>query len=98
VIGTDLHNPDFPKMAESFGAQGLRATGPAEFRAALKRGLGHAGPTLIEIPVGELPSPWHLMHFPRVRPPGSGQGPARGQAPGAASGQAGLGPNRSAGH
>ena len=86
VIGTDLHNPDFPKMAEAFGAQGLRASNPAEFRACLKRGLGHSGPTLIEIPVGELPSPWHLMHFPRVRPKGAG------------AGTGGVGPNRSAGH
>jgi acetolactate synthase-1/2/3 large subunit len=71
VIATDLHNPDFVKLAESFGAQGLRATSPDELRAALKRGLRHSGPTLIEIPVGELPSPWHLMHFPRVRPKGA---------------------------
>lgn len=67
VIGTDLHNPDFVKYAESFGAQGLRATNPDALRAALKQGLGNDFPTLIEIPVGELPSPWHLMHLPRVR-------------------------------
>ena len=67
VIGTDLHNPDFVKYAESFGAQGLRATNPDELRAALKQSLGRDLPTLIEIPVGELPSPWHLMHLPRVR-------------------------------
>ena len=40
---------------------------PDELRAALKKGLGNDFPTLIEIPVGELPSPWHLMHLPRVR-------------------------------
>ena len=67
VIGTDLHNPDFVKYAESFGAQGLKATNPAELRAALKQSFGRDLPTLIEIPVGELPSPWHLMHLPRVR-------------------------------
>lgn len=67
VIGTDLHNPDFVKYAESFGAQGIRATNPDELRAALRKGLGNDFPTLVEIPVGELPSPWHLMHLPRVR-------------------------------
>lgn len=67
VIATDLHNPDFAAMAETFGAQGLRATTPDEFRAALRKGFGHNGPTVIEVPVGELPSPWHLMHLPRVR-------------------------------
>lgn len=67
VIGTDLHNPDFVKYAESFGAPGLKATNPDELRAALKKGFGNDFPTLIEIPVGELPSPWHLMHLPKVR-------------------------------
>ncbi len=67
VIGTELHNPDFVKYAESFGAQAFKATNPDELRAALKKGLGNDFPTLIEIPVGELPSPWHLMHLPRVR-------------------------------
>ena len=67
VIGTDLHNPDFVKYAESFGAQGLRAETPDELRGALKKSLGRDLPTVIEIPVGELPSPWHLMHLPRVR-------------------------------
>ena len=67
VIGTELHNPDFVKYAESFGAQALRATTPEELRAALRKGFGKDLPTLIEIPVGELPSPWHLMHLPKVR-------------------------------
>ena len=67
VIGADLYNPDFVKFAESFGAQGIRAETPEELRAALKRSLGRDQPTVIEIPVGELPSPWHLMHLPKVR-------------------------------
>ncbi|MPY71171.1 MAG: hypothetical protein GEU92_13910 [Alphaproteobacteria bacterium] len=67
VIGTDLRNPDFVKYAESFGAQGLRATDDRSLRTALRKAFAHAGPSLIEIPVGELPSPWHLMHLKRVR-------------------------------
>jgi len=67
VIGTELHNPDFVKYAESFGAQAFRINAPEELAEALKKGFDHNGPTLIEIPVGELPSPWHLMHLPRVR-------------------------------
>jgi acetolactate synthase-1/2/3 large subunit len=35
--------------------------------SAIRRGFDHDGPTLIEIPVGDLPSPWHLIHMPRVR-------------------------------
>ena len=30
VIGTDLHNPDFVKLAESFGAVGYRAKSPQQ--------------------------------------------------------------------
>ncbi len=67
VIATELQNPDFVKLAEAYGAQGIRAKTADELRAALKLGFAHDGPTVIEIPVGELPSPWHLMHLPRVR-------------------------------
>ena len=68
VIATELHNPDFVKLAESYGAQAFRVDQPAQLRDALRRGFDHDGPTVIEIPVDELPSPWHLMHLPRVRP------------------------------
>lgn len=68
VIATDLHNPDFVRFAESFGAQAFRVEAPEALRDALRRGFDHDGPTVIEIPVDELPSPWHLMHLPRVRP------------------------------
>lgn len=67
VIATDLHNPDFVRLAESFGAQGLRAHTPDELRAAIRRGFATDAPTLIEIPVGEMPSPWPLAFLPRVR-------------------------------
>jgi acetolactate synthase-1/2/3 large subunit len=67
VIATDLHNPDFVKLAEVYGALGLRAETPDALASAIRRGFDHDGPTLIEIPVGDLPSPWHLIHMPRVR-------------------------------
>ncbi len=67
VIATDLHNPDFVKLAESFGAQGLRATAPDELRAALRRGFDTPGPTLIEVPMGEMPSPWDYIFMRRAR-------------------------------
>jgi acetolactate synthase-1/2/3 large subunit len=68
VIATDLHNPDFVKLAEAYGAQGLRAETPEALASAIRRGFDHDGPTIVEIPVGDLPSPWHLIHMPRVRP------------------------------
>jgi acetolactate synthase-1/2/3 large subunit len=68
VIASDLRNPDFVKLAESFGAQGLRARNPEELRVALRRGLATAGPTLIDVPVGDFPSPWEFIQFPAARP------------------------------
>lgn len=67
VIASDLQNPDFVKLAEAFGAQGLRVHTPAELRQALRRGFESDVPTLIEIPVGEMPSPWPWVYLPRVR-------------------------------
>jgi acetolactate synthase-1/2/3 large subunit len=64
LIASKLHNPDFVKMADSFGAQGLRAHNPEEMRLAIRKGLAAEGPTLIEIPVGEMPSPWQLIFAP----------------------------------
>jgi len=68
VIASDLTNPDFVRFAESFGAAAERARSPQELRAALKRGLARSDvPTLIEVPVGPLPSPWEFIMLPRVR-------------------------------
>ncbi|MEE8394857.1 MAG: thiamine pyrophosphate-dependent enzyme [bacterium] len=67
LIASELTNPDFVKLAESFGAQGLRAKTPEQLRAAIRRGFAGDGPTLIEIPVGEMASPWPHVVFPKVR-------------------------------
>jgi acetolactate synthase-1/2/3 large subunit len=68
VIASDLANPDFVRFAESFGAAAERARTPDELRAALRRALARRdGPSLIEVPVGQFPSPWPLLHLPRVR-------------------------------
>ena len=68
LIASDLTNPDFVRFAESFGAAAERARGPQELRAALDRSLKRRDrPTLIEVPVGPLPSPWEFIHRPKVR-------------------------------
>lgn len=68
VIASDLANPDFVKFAESFGAAAERAKDAKALRAALKRGFARRdGPTLIEVPVGPMPSPWEFIHMPKVR-------------------------------
>ncbi len=68
LIGSDLANPDFVRFAESFGAAGERARSPEELRAALRRAFARRhGPTVIEVPVGPLPSPWEFIFMSRVR-------------------------------
>ena len=67
LIACDLSNPDFVKYAESFGATGRRAHSPAELGAALKAAIAAGEPTLIEVPVGPMPSPWEFIHMPRIR-------------------------------
>jgi acetolactate synthase-1/2/3 large subunit len=68
LIGSDLANPDFVAFAKSFGAEATRTTSPDGLRAALRRAFAHrAGPTLIEVPVGALPSPWEFIAMPKVR-------------------------------
>ena len=67
TIASRLTSPDFVKLAESFGARGMSAATPDELRARLRTAFAAPGPTLIEAPVGELPSPWEFVLMPRVR-------------------------------
>ncbi len=67
TIASDLHNPDFVKLAESFGVLGLRATTAEELQAQVEKGFAANRPTLIEIPVGEMPSPWPISFSPARR-------------------------------
>ena len=68
LIASDLSNPDFVRYAQSFGAEAERARTPQQLRAALKRAFKRRDtPTLIEVPVGPMPSPWEFLHMPRIR-------------------------------
>jgi acetolactate synthase-1/2/3 large subunit len=56
------------RFGESFGAAAERARDPQALRTALKRAFQRRDvPTLIEVPVGPLPSPWEFIQMPRVR-------------------------------
>ena len=66
-IAVDLKNPDFMKLADAFGIEGMRAASPPELERAIVRGFDTPGPTLIEYPIGEVPDPWHLVQPGKVR-------------------------------
>ena len=64
VVASDLVNPDFVKLAESFGVAAARVTSPATFRPALEKALAHGGPALIvvEVPRDSETTPWTFIH------------------------------------
>ncbi|MBM7774079.1 acetolactate synthase-1/2/3 large subunit [Actinokineospora baliensis] len=56
VIATDLVNPDFEGFVTSFGAGYARAESPAALAPALDAAFANPGPTVIEVPVGDMVS------------------------------------------
>lgn len=63
-LGCELDNPDFVKLAKSFGARAWRATSPDALKTALSQALELDVPAVIEVPIGqsEETSPWPLLH------------------------------------
>jgi acetolactate synthase-1/2/3 large subunit len=69
TIGARLDNPDFVKLAQSFGVDAARVREPNALRAALEHALGAGRPALIEVTIdpGTESSPWPFIHM-RSRP------------------------------
>ncbi len=67
LIGSDLYNPDFVKLAESFGVRGWYVKTPAQLRGALQSAFKETGPSLIEMPSTGMPSPWPYIMLPNAR-------------------------------
>ena len=52
IIGVDQkHCPDYVKLAESYGAQGIRVQSLDELEKAIKSGLSSDVATVIDIPI-----------------------------------------------
>ncbi len=67
IIAADLANPDFARLAESFGVAGLRADSPEELRRALRQAFALDAPAVVEVRCGDMPSPWPFIQLPRAR-------------------------------
>jgi len=69
VIGSHLANPDFVRLADSFGVAARRVKEPRELQRALETELAASRPALIEVALetGVERSPWPLIHM-RKRP------------------------------
>jgi acetolactate synthase-1/2/3 large subunit len=67
AIASDLVNPDFMRLAESFGVAAFRARTAPELERAIRDAFALEGPALVHVPCGEMPSPWDMILMPRVR-------------------------------
>jgi acetolactate synthase-1/2/3 large subunit len=59
-IGTDLHNPDFMKLAEAYGVTGLRCD-PAGLGPTLRKALSATAPVLLEVEVPIMMPPFQIV-------------------------------------
>ena len=65
-IGSDLRNPDFQMFAQSFGVMASKVATPAELESEIRRALAANRPWLIEVEVGDMPTPWKHVLMPKV--------------------------------
>ena len=49
--GTELKNPDFARLAQAVGIEGVRVERPGDLREALRAALAHPGPALVDVVV-----------------------------------------------
>jgi acetolactate synthase-1/2/3 large subunit len=67
-ICSDLHNPDFAKLAELYGITGYHADSPESLRTKLEEAFKKEGPVIIEVSVTErMPSPWKFIIMQQQR-------------------------------
>ena len=67
TIATDLANPNFVRLAETFCATRIQAQTPDKLREAIKTDLRNNGPVVIEVPCGTFPPPWDYVILPKIR-------------------------------
>ena len=61
MIASDLLNPDYLKLAAAFGVAGRQADTPEKLRTAVEESVRAHEPTLIAVPIGEVPNPWTVL-------------------------------------
>jgi acetolactate synthase-1/2/3 large subunit len=60
IVGTEVNNPDFARLAEVFGAKGLKA-GPEQLGKALQEAMNSKQPVVIEVPVPTRIAPFQIF-------------------------------------
>ena len=54
ILGTELYNPDFVKLAEAYGVRGIRVHDAEELELSLREAIAADAPVVIEVPVGRM--------------------------------------------
>ncbi|MCW6529849.1 thiamine pyrophosphate-binding protein [Sphingomonas sp. MMSM20] len=61
-FGTDVASPDFALLGQAYGLPTVVTDSPEGLAEALRNAKQRGGPALIAVKVGEMPSPWALIH------------------------------------
>ena len=61
VIASELRNPDFVELAQSFGAAAVRVETPHALRDAVAAAWGRRVPTVVSVRVGRFPDPFSTV-------------------------------------
>lgn len=72
-VAVELANPDFGLLGRAFGVDTVQVDSPEALGAAVRESVQAKGPVMIEVKVGVMPSPWHLL---RLQPMKGMSGPA----------------------
>ncbi len=72
-VAVELANPDFKLLAGAFSIPYTQVDSPQALEGALREANAQNGPAMIEVKIGIVPSPWHLL---RLQPMKGMAGPA----------------------
>ena len=63
LVGAEFDNPDFVKLADAFGVEGIRVTSPQQLKPVLNTALKNDKPVVIEVmgARGSEVSPWEFI-------------------------------------
>ena len=67
AIASDLTNPDFVQLVQSYGIPSTRVSTAEQLEQQLHKNIAVNTPTFIEVSVGEMPSPWEHILLGKVR-------------------------------
>ncbi len=66
-INSDLTNPDFVKLSESFGIPARRVNNAQGLKEAIDESMQNKGPNFIEVEVDEMATPWKFIIREQLR-------------------------------